>query len=199
MRCSLLGKLESMTEPAAADAKKTFTTGWIVAFLVVAVIVVAAAAVGVQRFMNNRDVADPAEVVLTVTAGDSSLEITPYTVCALDAPCEAPDETPVTMDFSAAGEDGAVRVSLPKQVYDHSFTLLSIYDDVAANSEQTFTSHEATAVDVPLTKDPTDNPEGAGARPRLQLIEVTSLQIATAADGEENPVSVTWSVADTGA
>ncbi|MDY6049309.1 MAG: DUF2771 family protein [Corynebacterium sp.] len=195
-----------MTQPTPAPntPQKTFTAGWIVAFLLVAVIVVAALAVGVQRYLNNREVAEPAAITLQVTAGEATAELTPYAVCALDEPCaalseEADASTVPTLEFAAAGDDGSVRISLPKQVYDHSFTLLSIYDDPAANAEQTFTSNQATAVDVPVTKDPTDNPDAAGQRPRLQVVEITSLQIETTETGEENPVSVTWSVADTGA
>ena len=70
--------------------------------------------------------------------------------------------------------------------------MLSIYDDPAANDETSHGANETTEVDIPGSVDPIE--ASTGERPRLMVVEVSSLMIGTDDDGEETPLATVWSL-----
>ncbi|MCQ9371720.1 DUF2771 domain-containing protein, partial [Corynebacterium sp. 35RC1] len=118
--------------------------------LVIAVVVVITASVLFQNWWNNRPGPQPAEVAISVSNGSEQVEVTPYSVCEPGVEC-AENEVPVV----PVPSDGTMTLTLPKEIYDHDWALLKIYDDPAANSEAYYTSNQATEVTIPGSVDPT--------------------------------------------
>ena len=65
------------------------------------------------------------------------------------------------------------------------WSLLSIYDDPAANSERTFTPGEAEEVDVPVRSE-------SSSDATLVVMEVSCLMVGQDGEGNETPVMATW-------
>lgn len=154
--------------------------------LAVAVVLVVVISVLFQQWWNDRPAPDPEEVSVTATAPAGTVEIFPFSICEPGVEC-AENEVPVL----EVGADEELQLSIPQDIHDHDWYLLTIYDDPAANDEFYHTSYETTEATVPGSVDPT---EEGGERPRLVVVEITSVMIGTDADGEESPYTVTWSL-----
>ncbi|MDO5076264.1 DUF2771 domain-containing protein [Corynebacterium sp.] len=146
--------------------------------LIVAVVLVVTISIGFQQWWNNRPDAEPSDVKITASSGGQTMEISPYSVCELGTPCEG--ET--VPEFAV---DGSLKLTLPKDIYDHDWRLLKIYDDPEANHEEFYSGHEQTEVDVAAVTD-------AGAK--LTVVEVTTALIGHNDAGEEAPYTVVWSL-----
>lgn len=154
--------------------------------LTVALIAIAVTAIvaGLYFFLNwqeNRPATPPDQLEVTAAAGDSDVASTPFSVCEFGAECPEGDVTRI----DASGAE-SVRITVPREVAQQQWSVLSIYDDPAANSERTFTPGEASDVDIPLT---TDN-DGNDAN--LVVIEVSALLVGKDNNNEETPVVTTW-------
>lgn len=152
---------------------------------IIAVVIVAIVA-GLYFYMDwqrNRPGAAPAEIDVTAHAGENEATTRPFSVCEFGEECPEGDVAPIDV----AGTDN-VRISVPREVAQQQWSVLSIYDDPAANSERTFTPGEAEEVDVPVKA---DGAEGEDA-PRLVVVEVSTLLIGQDEAGEETPVITTW-------
>ncbi|KGF20923.1 DUF2771 domain-containing protein [Corynebacterium tuscaniense] len=163
-------------------SKKTRDQRSIAMLAIIAVMIVGivAALYFYMEWRNNRPSTPPQEIEVTATAGENSATTTPFSVCEFGENC--PEGSVATID--ADGAD-AVRVSVPKDVSVLQWSLLSIYDDPAANSERTFTPGEADEVDVPIRSESNSNAS-------LVVMEVSCLMVGQDGAGEETPVMVTW-------
>lgn len=154
--------------------------------LLAAVALVVVASLGFQAWWKNRPGPDPSEVAITVSLGDHSEEVYPFSICTPGVEC--PENEVTSFDV---GPDDSLTISVPKQIYDHDWRLLTIYDDPAANDEFYYKSHEKQEATVAGSVDPIGD---STTRPRLIVAEVTSLLIGTDESGEETPYTVTWSI-----
>ncbi|MEY8567503.1 DUF2771 domain-containing protein [Corynebacteriaceae bacterium 7-707] len=153
--------------------------------IVLLVVVVAGAVLGYQRWSENRPGPDPQDLRVTVTdASGEETEYAPYSVCQrFTGDCEESD--PATIDI---GPEDEVTVSVPEEVSSQDWSLLRIFDDQAANTENTWAAGERTEVTVHGSADAGDG-EGEGAR--LSVVEVHAL-ILGEEDGEEVPYGLVW-------
>ncbi|QPK83773.1 DUF2771 domain-containing protein [Corynebacterium qintianiae] len=133
----------------------------------------------VAQWQRNKPAEPVREMQVSVSSGENTLEVEPYTICELDAECDGGEPPTMPLDTSVD-----VTVAVPKDLASTSWRLLSIYDDPSANEEQIFQSGEATDGTVPAVKD--------GAQ--LVVAEVSALAVDTNDSGQEIPVIATWSV-----
>ena len=155
--------------------------------LLVAVVVVVIASVAFQRWWNNRPGPEPKDVAITVTVNGTEQEVLPYSICELGSNCV---ENKVTMLDVA--DDAKISIKVPRYVYDHEWTQLTIYDNPAANDEKLHGAHERDTIEVPVTIDPVEDKKDV--RPRLVVVEIRSVMIGHDAQGEQTPQTATWSL-----
>lgn len=154
-----------------------------IATLAVIGLVIVAIVAGLYFYMDwqrNRPGTPPEQIEVTAAAdGDEATAVStlPFSVCEFGAEC--PEGTVATV--SAHGAEN-VRITVPREVSEQQWQLLSIYDDPAANSERAFTPGETDEVDVPVVND--------GAN--LVVVEVSTFLVGHDQAGEETPVMVTW-------
>lgn len=146
--------------------------------MVVAVVAVVAGSIAFQNWWNNRPGPEPG----TVTIKANGQEIKPYMVCEPGVACPEGEVPKI-----AVGPDDALKIELPKEIYDHDWSLLKIYDDPAANSQQYFKANEAKETEVKGSAD-------GEPRPRLVVVEVSTVLIGHDANGVETPYTVVWSI-----
>ncbi|MGO3363615.1 MAG: DUF2771 domain-containing protein [Corynebacterium sp.] len=153
--------------------------------IVVLVLLVAGVVFGVQQWMNNRPGTAPEDLRITATVNGEEKEFAPYYVCPVDAEdCDEEEPTGIPL-----GPDDEVTFELPEEIYDHDWTMLQIFDDPAANTENSYTAHEETEVTV---KGSSDLEDDEGNNPPLTVVEFHSLQIGEDDDGEEEPYGAVW-------
>lgn len=155
-----------------------------VMIVVVALLVVAA--VFFQRWFNNRPGTKPQAVAITVETPSGKQEVTPYLVCEVGETCPEGQVTEINLEAS-----DSFTISVPKDVSDHDWALLKIFDDPAANDQSYFGANEKTSVTIAAqgTAAAADQPA-----PKLVVVEVNSLLIDTNEQGEQIPVNATWSL-----
>ncbi|WP_018297616.1 DUF2771 domain-containing protein [Corynebacterium lubricantis] len=168
-------------------AKKKSSSLQLLALIVVMVLVMVVGAYGIMTWQKNRPPTPPQEVAITVSAGDESLEATPYLVCEPGVEC--PEGEIPTLKV-ASGD--TVNVEIPEDIYDHDWTLLTIYDDPGANDEQVHGPYDTDSVDIPVSATPVGD---SAEQPQLVVIEVSSIMIGLDDNNEESPYLVTWSIA----
>ncbi|KQB86051.1 DUF2771 domain-containing protein [Corynebacterium lowii] len=157
----------------------------ILALLITVVIVVVAIYLA-QTWWNNRPDPAPQDLRVTATVGDQSLELAPYMACEPGTPCEEGEVPRIKV-----GADEELKLTLPEAVYDHDWTLLTIYDDPAYNDQKNYGGHERESVTIPGSVAPA---EDGAERPRLMVVEVNSALIGQDAEGNDAPFSTVWSV-----
>lgn len=155
--------------------------------LVFVIILVVAAVVLGQTWLNSRPDPEPEEVSVTVAVGDRSREISPYLVCAPGEEC-VEGEVPVL----EVGAEESLTVTVPKPIYDHDWQVLSIYDDPGANNQLLHGPHDTESVEVPGSVDPIGD---SAERPRLVVVEISSVMIGHDEAGVETPYTTVWSIA----
>lgn len=162
---------------------KTGSSSWgtQIAVIVVGVIVLVGGIYAFLEWQRSAPSTPVHDIRVQVTAGDTTQELAPYTVCPLDEQCDGGD--PPTF---AVGDEQALTLTVPEEISSSGWRLLTIYDDPAANDEHVFQSHETREQTVDAVTD-------SGAR--LVVAEVSALEIDKGEDGEEFPVLATWSVA----
>lgn len=154
--------------------------------LIIAVVIVVVAAVLFQNWWNDRPGPEPGEVAITASAGGESVEVAPYLVCepGLECPEGEVPNLPV-------GEDETLRLEIPEPIHNHDWQLLMIYDDPAANDQQLHGPYDTTEVEIPGSVDPVGESE---ERPRLVVVEVSSVMIGRDDEDEETPYATVWSL-----
>lgn len=149
--------------------------------LVLAVCLILGISLFFQQWWNNRPGAEPKDVAISVMVADNTTEILPYSVCEPGLPC-TPSEPPVVK----VKANDHIELKLPREIYDHDWTLLTIYDDPSANDQFRYGSYEQESASVAVTSDI----ENA----RLGVIEIHSVMIGHDAKGQETPMTVVWSI-----
>lgn len=163
--------------------------------LLVAVIIVVVASVLVQKWWNDRPTKDPADVTVRAevrpngekTDDPVTLDYGPYVVCEPGTTC--PDNPVPALKV---GENDVLHLEIPKEVYDHDWSLLMIYDDPAANQDQYFAANQTKKVDIPGSTDPVV--KDSDERPKLVVVEINTLMVGLDDQGEETPYAVVWSL-----
>ncbi|SIS54458.1 Protein of unknown function [Corynebacterium appendicis CIP 107643] len=170
-----------MVESKAGTSKTALT----VAAIAIAVIAIAGGLYFFLNWQENRPATPPAEIEVAAHADGADKEdevsATPFSVCEFGAECPEGDIARVNADGAAN-----IRITVPDEVAQQQWSVLSIYDDPAANSERTFTPGEATEVDIPVTAD------NDGNDTHLVVMEVSTLLVGADDKGEETPVVTTW-------
>lgn len=154
--------------------------------LIIAVVIIVVATVLVQNWWNNRPGPEPGEVSVTASVGDESIEVSPYLVCEPGVECpegEVPN-LPV-------GPDETLKLELPEPIHNHDWQLLMIYDDPGANDQQLHGAYDATEVEIPGSVDPVGE---STERPRLVVVEVSSVMVGHDEEGVETPYTTIWSL-----
>lgn len=155
--------------------------------LIVVVAVIVAAVVIFQNWWNQRPGPDPRDITVTASVGDKSIDVAPYIACEPGSECpegEVPN-LPV-------GDDDTLKLDIPEEISDHEWKILSIYDDPAANDETAHGANETTEVSIPGSVDPIK--ASTGKRPRLKVVEISSMMIGTDDNGDETPLATVWSL-----
>ncbi len=150
------------------------------AIIAVVIVGIVAALYFYMEWRNNRPGTPPQKIEVTATAGGNTATTTPFRVCEFGTDC--PEGPVATIDVDGAD---TVRISVPKDVSVLQWSLLSIYDDPAANSERTFTPGEAEEVDVPVRSE-------SSSDATLVVMEVSCLMVGQDGEGNETPVMATW-------
>lgn len=168
-------KLTKKQRRRAAQRKQLLTFGGIVLL----VVVVAAAVLGYQYWSSNRPAPDPHDLRITVTdASGDETEYAPYTVCQrFSGECD--EDEPTTVDL---GTDDEMTLEVPEEVSSQDWSQLQIFDDQAANTENTWAAGEKQEITVSGSSE-----DGA----RLSVVEVHALVLGEE-DGEEVPYGVVW-------
>ncbi|WP_018024193.1 DUF2771 domain-containing protein [Corynebacterium ulceribovis] len=167
-------------------AKRKDNRLWILVAMLAGVAVIVTGAVVFQQWWNQRPGTNPEEVALTAKVAGSETEVLPYQVCK---PGEACSERKPALVKIPAGEK--MLLDIHPEVADHDWSLLRIYDDPAANSEDYFTANQESSIEIEPTKQVGgDKKETA----RLVVVEVQSLLIGRDSNNEETPVQVVWSI-----
>lgn len=156
-------------------------TGWTVAGIAVAVVAIVAALYFFLDWQQSRPDTPPEQIEVTAEAGGNEISTTPFSVCEFGTEC--PEGEVARIDASGAD---SIRITVPDEIASQQWSVLSIYDDPAANTERTFTPGETGEVDVPVTAEHEGNDTG------LVVVEVSTLLVGTDAANEETPVMATW-------
>lgn len=170
--------------------------------LAAAAAVVVVGVFSVQRWWSSRPGPAPETITVTATSGDSSVEAHPYQVTELGHDPRVAETAYVPVD--AASE---LRVTVPEDVSENTWQAVMIYDDPAANDQKSFGPNEASDVTVPGSVDlptaeetPRDGEkrdtagERSEPRPRLVLVEISTILVGHDDEGEETAYEVVWSL-----
>ncbi|HIW90764.1 MAG TPA: DUF2771 domain-containing protein [Candidatus Corynebacterium avicola] len=150
--------------------------------IVVLVLVVAGAVWGVQRWMDSRPGTAPEDLRLTVEINGEEQEYAPYQVCQrFTGECDEKD--PVTIDVDPEDE---ITLKVPDEISSQDWSALQIFDNQAADAENTWAAGETSEVKVPASA--AISGEGNA---NLAVVEVHGLIIGEE-DGEEVPYGVVW-------
>lgn len=155
--------------------------------LIIAVAVIVVAVVMFQKWWNDRPGPDPQDVTITATVGDETMEVAPYSVCEPGANCEEGEVPNLTV-----GPDDTLKLEIPEAIYNHEWSVLSIYDDPAANDSTAHGANETTSLEIPGSVAPIE--ASTGERPQLMVVEISTLMIGHDANGEETPMHTVWSL-----
>ncbi|OFP64861.1 hypothetical protein HMPREF2978_08670 [Corynebacterium sp. HMSC074C01] len=155
--------------------------------LIIAVAVIVVAVVMFQKWWNDRPGPDPKDVTITATVSDETLEVAPYSVCEPGADCEEGEVPNLTV-----GPDDTLKLEIPEAIYNHEWSVLSIYDDPAANDSTAHGANETTSLEIPGSVPPIE--ASTGERPQLMVVEISTLMIGQDANGEETPMHTVWSL-----
>lgn len=158
--------------------------------IVVLVVVVAGAVLGVQKYRDSHDGTDPQDLRITAVTADGEEKLAPYSVCSFDdTDCGGDTSTGIALPA-----DGQVTLKLPSDIYDHDWKLVRIYDDPAANTEDSYAANEMPEI----TLDGSSPDKSAdGTQPRLAVAEIQTLLVRGSGDDEE-PVAAVWSISPEG-
>ncbi|STC69922.1 putative secreted protein [Corynebacterium pilosum] len=156
-----------------------------VAIIVILVVALVGGVYAFMQWQNSRPAAAPHEVTVTATVGETEVETTPYMVCEPGVEC--PENEVPTVQVSP---DDTVRIEVPKDIYDHDWQLLTIYDDPGANDQQLHGPNDTNTVDIPVSASPVGD---STEHPQLVVVEVSSIMIGHDDAGVETPYMTTWS------
>ncbi|WKD58917.1 DUF2771 domain-containing protein [Corynebacterium caspium] len=167
----------------------------ILAMVIAVVVIIAAVYVG-QAWWSGRAQKEPSEVKITATVGNNQVEISPYLIYQ---PGEDFTEGTPTLVPLGATED--LKLEIPREIANHEWQLLTIYDDPAANQQQYFSANDATEIiihgstEVGAEVGASSGDDAAkNTSARLVVIEVSSIMIGTDANGQEAPFATIWSI-----
>jgi hypothetical protein len=157
-----------------------------IAALVVAVVVVIVVSLVFQNWWKSRPGPEPAEVAITASNGTQTIEVLPYSICEPGVECTE-SEVPT---ISAQPGD-TINLQLPSEIYDHDWSLLTIYDDPVANDEFYYGPYEQKTADVTVTADAKGE---STTKPKLVVLEIKAVMIGHDSNGVETPYTTTWSL-----
>lgn len=155
--------------------------------LIIAVAVIVVAVVLFQKWRNDRPGPEPQDVTITATVGSDTLDVAPYSVCEPGTDCKEGEVPNLTV-----GPDDTLRLEIPEAISNHEWSVLSIYDDPAANDSTAHGANETTSLDIPGSVPPIE--ASTGERPKLMVVEISTLMIGHDANGEETPMQTVWSL-----
>ena len=155
--------------------------------LIIAVAVIVVAVVLFQKWRNDRPGPEPQDVTITATVGSDTLDVAPYSVCEPGTDCKEGEVPNLTV-----GPDDTLKLEIPEAISNHEWSVLSIYDDPAANDSTSHGANETTSLDIPGSVPPIE--ASTGERPKLMVVAVSTLMIGHDATGEETPMQTVWSL-----
>lgn len=155
--------------------------------LIIAVAVIVVAVVLFQKWRNDRPGPEPQDVTITATVGSDTLDVAPYSVCEPGTDCKEGEVPNLTV-----GPDDTLKLEIPEAISNHEWSVLSIYDDPAANDSTAHGANETTSLDIPGSVPPIE--ASTGERPKLMVVEISTLMIGHDANGEETPMQTVWSL-----
>lgn len=155
--------------------------------LIIAVAVIVVAVVLFQKWRNDRPGPEPQDVTITATVGSATLDVAPYSVCEPGTDCKEGEVPNLTV-----GPDDTLKLEIPEAISNHEWSVLSIYDDPAANDSTAHGANETTSLDIPGSVPPIE--ASTGERPKLMVVEISTLMIGHDANGEETPMQTVWSL-----
>lgn len=155
--------------------------------LIIAVAVIVVAVVLFQKWRNDRPGPEPQDVTITATVGTDTLDVAPYSVCEPGTDCKEGEVPNLTV-----GPDDTLKLEIPEAISNHEWSVLSIYDDPAANDSTSHGANETTSLDIPGSVPPIE--ASTGERPKLMVVEISTLMIGHDANGEETPMQTVWSL-----
>lgn len=161
--------------------------------LAIAVAIVVAGILLVQRWWEGRPGPDPQSITITATAGDEEIEVPTYQACDLaqEGDCDEAESVPQLH----ADAEGEVTLTVPSSVSDYNWDVVAIYDDPAANSHFSYGAKEADSAKIPASAAPGEDGSGEdGSAPKLTVVEASALLVGQDENGEETPVHTVWSV-----
>lgn len=176
-------KLSKKARRKRAQRQQLITFGAIVAV----VLIVVGGVLWFVRWQGEQIETLPADQRITAVVGDKEVEIPPYSVCELDDRECAPGQ-PFSLDLAGAKE---FTVKVPRDISDHDWAVLEIFDDPGANEQTLHRGNEATEITIPV-----ESPRlsADGTHPALAVVEVHSMLVGLDAQGENTPMNVVWSI-----
>lgn len=155
--------------------------------IAVAVTLVVLAVLAFNAWRNKQIDTLPQDQRIVAVVGDNRVDVAPYSTCEIDAK-QCQPSSPTELDF---GPKGTVTLQLPQDVYDHDWSMLKIYDDPGANTEDYFRSNEQKEVTVSTAS---EKRTADGRTPKLTVVEIHSLLVGKDANGEQTPVATVWAI-----
>ncbi len=156
--------------------------------IVAVVAVVVAAVLGFNKWRDKRDTKSPEDQRIVAVINGKETEIPPYSTCEIDAK-DCGQGKPFELDFGGAEE---ATLKIPKDVYDHDWSMLKIFQNEGANSEDYFRANEQKEVKISLKSEKKDD---SGKASPLTVVEIHSLLVGEDDQGEQAPVATVWSIA----
>lgn len=156
------------------------------AAILLAVAVVVAAVLGYNAWKDGQVETLPEEQRIVAVVDGEEQEVAPYSTCAVDAADCQPGE-PFKLQLDGAKE---FTLKIPRDVYDHDWALLKVYDDPGANTDDYFTSNERQEVTIKIDA---ERKSEDGSTPQLAVVEIQSLLIGLDAEKNQTPVTAVWS------
>lgn len=158
-------------------------------FLAIVALVAAIAGIvlGVQYYQDSRAETAPKDLRITALTADGEVDLAPYSVCAAgDVDCRGDEPSKVALPT-----DGEITLKLPSEIYDHDWTIVQIFDDPSANTENSYSANEKKEITLQGSAK-SEDAKGKGSR--LTVAEIQMLLIDKSG-GKEEPVAAVWSIA----
>lgn len=141
-----------------------------------------------MNWWSERGQLQPEEVTITVSNGAEEIEVAPYLSCELGTECGEGGDVPVIDPHDA----DVLTVTIPRAIHDHDWSVVTIYDDPGANDQVFHGPYDTVELELPVTVDPVGDSQ---ERPRLVVVEISSVMLGTNEAGEETAYSTVWSFA----
>lgn len=158
------------------------------ASLLLVVVVIIGGVILYNKWAEQRIETLPQDQRITAVVDGREIAVPPYSACEIGSTECNPGE-PFELKVGDAKE---FTLKIPQDVADHDWSMLKVYPDPGANTEDYFKSNEVTELKI-QTK--AEKASSDGSHSPLQVVEIHSMLIGKGAEGDQAPYATIWSLA----